>query len=98
MLRELLDVEENHERLTEWEVEAFANMRMQMQLAPVTKWHNELTEKQRAIVVARYETFGLGAQASVNLWSDGKVPVGIAPKEPRQIDSMPRPVRPPRRR
>jgi hypothetical protein len=92
MLKELLD--EHLEELTEWEVEAFADMRCSLTMYPgdvrERNGFHQLTEKQREAVKRAHERL---VPQYENLVSSGKVPRG------REVELMVRdkPLRPPRK-
>lgn len=92
MLDELL--EKHLEELTEWEVEAFADMRCSLKMYPEDvrerRGFHQLTEKQRERVKATHERL---VPQYENLVSSGKVPRG------REVEIMvkDKPLRPPPR-
>jgi hypothetical protein len=103
MLSELLD--EHLDELTDWETEAFADMRRDLQAdggivdgAAASRQYHQLTDKQRQVVVRAHERLGLDY---ANLASAGTLAMGTPTAESRALDRMlagPKVLKPPRRR
>lgn len=90
-LRALLD----SDKLTDREIEPFANMRYQLTLH---EHYPGLTDKQRSWVEDVYRRLGLDAEEGAqNLWSGGKVPRGRE-VEPAVGLRANRPLKPPARK
>jgi hypothetical protein len=103
LLSELLD--EHSDELTDWETEAFADMRRDLQAyggivdgTAVGRQFHQLTDKQRQVVVRAHERLGLDY---ANLASAGTLARGTPTAESRALDRMlagPKVLKPPKRR
>jgi hypothetical protein len=95
ILGELLD--KHADELTDRETEAFAGMRFDLKAGFDGPQFQQLTDKQRAWVVAVHDRI---VPAYENLASRGLVPKGTPTAESRALDAMlagPKVLRPPRR-